>query len=111
MISAGGDLAPGGKGAAAESVGSFSWVDARARREYRRDCHRHTAVVRYWMVDFRHGSFGAVAFFVFFPLAVCAADAALLLREIIALDCSVYLVYLDYLNWSAYSATRITRII
>lgn len=69
------------------------------------------AVVRYWIVDFRHGSFGAVAFFVFFPLAVCAADAALLLREIIALDCSVYLVYSDYLNWSAYSATRITRLV
>ena len=108
MISVGGDLAPGGKGAAAESVGSFSWADARARREYRRDCHRHTAVVRYWMVDFRHGSFGAVAFFVFFPLAVCASDAALRIREIIALDCSVYL---DYLNWSAYSDTWIARII
>lgn len=65
------------------------------------------AVVRYWIVDFRHGSFGAVAFFVFFPLAVCAGDAALLLREIIALDCSVYLVYSDYLNWSAYSGYRI----
>ena len=46
MISAGRDLIPCGKGAAAESIRPFSRVYARARREYRRDCHRK-AVVRY----------------------------------------------------------------